>query len=315
MPIPFIIAGAAVAVAGAGVKKGFDAHEKNKQAAQIMEESDETLKLHLQKFNNKQAEMEKYINDFARFKLMVFNVQIKKLIEFIKKCKKFANSEFDSENLTFTNDNFIELEAEANEAYEISTGLVKGATSGALVAFGTYGSVGALATASTGTAIGTLSGAAATNATLAWLGGGALSVGGGGRALGTAVLGGVVAAPLIAVTGFFMDSKAEKNLTAAHDYNKKVEIEIEKMLLKSQEFIAITEYIDELGNTMVKITDRFDKILRKINNSSNICEDDETQQLLIFGKAIKNHLDMPLLDKEGNKNINFKTELKRISVS
>lgn len=43
-------------------------------------------------------------------------------------------------------------------------------------------------TASTGTAIGSLSGAAATNAALAWLGGGAISVGGGGMAAGNTFL-------------------------------------------------------------------------------------------------------------------------------
>lgn len=43
-------------------------------------------------------------------------------------------------------------------------------------------------TASTGTAISTLSGAAATKAALAWLGGGALAAGGGGTAGGTALL-------------------------------------------------------------------------------------------------------------------------------
>ena len=42
--------------------------------------------------------------------------------------------------------------------------------------------------ASTGTAISALSGAAATNAALAWLGGGALAAGGGGMAAGSAFL-------------------------------------------------------------------------------------------------------------------------------
>jgi len=49
------------------------------------------------------------------------------------------------------------------------------------------------ATASTGTAIGSLSGAAAANATLAWLGGGTLASGGGGVAAGTTVLAGISA--------------------------------------------------------------------------------------------------------------------------
>ena len=70
------------------------------------------------------------------------------------------------------------------------------AASGPIAALAAYTAVGTLGTASTGAAIGGLSGVAASNATLAWFGGGALAAGGGGMALGTAVLGGVVALPL-----------------------------------------------------------------------------------------------------------------------
>lgn len=56
-------------------------------------------------------------------------------------------------------------------------------------------------TATTGVAISSLSGAAATNASLAALGGSALSVGGGGMALGTAVVAGTGAAVGSAVGG------------------------------------------------------------------------------------------------------------------
>lgn len=63
-------------------------------------------------------------------------------------------------------------------------------TAGGFAAAGvTYAAVMACGTASTGTAIGSLSGAAATNATLAALGGGSVAAGGGGVALGTQVLG------------------------------------------------------------------------------------------------------------------------------
>lgn len=51
--------------------------------------------------------------------------------------------------------------------------------------------VASLGTASTGTAISTLSGVAATKATLAWLGGGALAAGGLGVAGGAVVLGAI----------------------------------------------------------------------------------------------------------------------------
>jgi hypothetical protein len=74
-------------------------------------------------------------------------------------------------------------------------------------------------TASTGTAVSTLSGAAATNAALAWLGGGTLAAGGGGMAMGSIVVTGGGAAIGIAVTAIFhytikyFDDKYEKSKT------------------------------------------------------------------------------------------------------
>lgn len=71
--------------------------------------------------------------------------------------------------------------------------------------------------ASTGTAISALSGAAATNAALAWLGGGALAVGGGGMAAGEAFLalagpvGWAIAGVSLVVSGlFFWKSSSDK---------------------------------------------------------------------------------------------------------
>jgi len=61
----------------------------------------------------------------------------------------------------------------------------------------------------------TLSGIAAKNATLAWLGGGALAAGGKGIAGGLAVLGGIQLAPVFAVSGFVFASKARQNLENA----------------------------------------------------------------------------------------------------
>lgn len=85
------------------------------------------------------------------------------------------------------------IEAEAIRANKIGSGTGgAGVLAGAGVAM--YGPTAAMAiattfgTASTGTAISALSGAAATNAALAWLGGGALAAGGGGMAAGNALL-------------------------------------------------------------------------------------------------------------------------------
>lgn len=78
-----------------------------------------------------------------------------------------------------------------------AAGSAAGAAAGGAAAIATYSAVASLATASTGTAIATLSGIAAQNATLAWLGGGSIAVGGAGIAGGTAVLTGIVAVPAL----------------------------------------------------------------------------------------------------------------------
>ncbi|MFI9045965.1 hypothetical protein [Streptomyces sp. NPDC053427] len=89
----------------------------------------------------------------------------------------------------------------ARAAAALTGGALAGAGTGAAV----YTAVGVFATASTGTALSGLSGAAATSGTLAWLGGGSLAAGGGGVAAGTAVLTGIVAAPVVlSLTGFLV---------------------------------------------------------------------------------------------------------------
>ena len=314
MPLPFIIAGAAFA-AGAGIKKGFDAKKKNAEAKNIIETAENRLEEPLKNFKLEQQEMEEYLSSFARFKLMIFQVQIQSFIDFIKKCKNAANSQLNLEKVNFTEKDLKILEVSVKEAHDISATLIEGVSSGALIAFGTYGTIGAIATASTGTAIGSLSGAAATNATLAWFGGGSLAAGGGGIALGTTVIGGLAVAPLIAIAGFRMNSQAEKNLTKAYEFSSNVDIELEKISLQIKEFKIMKQSVDELGNTIVKISDRFEAILNEINNSKDSCNHKKIQQLFLLGSGIKKHLEISLLDTNGRKNDNLKVELKRISIS
>lgn len=113
---------------------------------------------------------------------------------------------------------------ELKEAYvgaAVLLGGLGGAGMGAAAGFAASGAttatVMAFGAASTGTAISSLSGVAATNAVLAWLGGGALAAGGGGMALGTAVLGGatlgvglLIGGAVFAFTGSKMSDKADE---------------------------------------------------------------------------------------------------------
>lgn len=94
--------------------------------------------------------------------------------------------------------------------YSMSMSAVGGAGIGAASVAGAWSLVGLIGTASTGTAITTLSGAAATNATLAWFGGGALAAGGAGMAGGAMVIGGIVLAPAIGLAALISRSTLKK---------------------------------------------------------------------------------------------------------
>ncbi len=85
-------------------------------------------------------------------------------------------------------------------------GAAVGAAVGGAAAYATFAGAAMFGTASTGAAIAGLSGAAATNATLALLGGGTLAAGGAGVAGGTLLLTGIVAAPIAALAagGLFL---------------------------------------------------------------------------------------------------------------
>ncbi|MGF1901118.1 hypothetical protein [Aliivibrio sifiae] len=109
-----------------------------------------------------------------------------------------------------------------------------GGVLGGTAAVGAWGLVSIIGSASTGTAIATLSGAAATNATLAWFGGGALAAGGAGMSGGMMVLGGIVAAPMI----FFATKKAyekAEQLEQATQELKEAFPELELLLVSANE--------------------------------------------------------------------------------
>ena len=133
-------------------------------------------------------------------------------------------------------------------------------TMGPTVAMGVATTFGV---ASTGTSISTLSGAAATNAALAWLGGGALAAGGGGMATGNAFLalaspvGWVIAGVSLLASGLiFWKSKSDKN------HLENVFIAISERDIKSYELaiVELKERISRIIDENSKLTDAIGEI-------------------------------------------------------
>ncbi|MEO2077404.1 MAG: hypothetical protein ABGX20_18885 [Bacillus sp. (in: firmicutes)] len=116
-----------------------------------------------------------------------------------------------------------------------------GMAAGIGTAVGTWALVSTLGISSTGTMIFTLSGAAATNATLAALGGGALAAGGGGMVAGVTVLGGLLVVPALVVSGILSHKAANKKINELDDKT----IELEEAIAKIKESLPNLESIQK----------------------------------------------------------------------
>lgn len=144
---------------------------------------------------------------------------------------------------------------------------IAGLSAGLASGFGTWSLVSTFANASTGTAIGSLSGVAATNATLAWLGGGSLATGGGGMAAGAVMLGKIIFWPAAIVFSVLTYKKTNKQIQEVEaelaKLNKDMTLlenainEIENLKIKSLEYSA------QLSNLYEKLLLEFER-LRKI---------------------------------------------------
>lgn len=220
MPLPLLFIGVAAATGSFGVgstiKAGIDANKAkrvNQNANDIVQNTTDWL-------NAQRLACGRSLQQLGEEKMFVLSSTV---TEFLDTFQKIKNVDFrETEGLEELNKlhiddkTFTEMRSLVNFAGSLAGGTIAGTAGGALVAFGAYGAAQALAVASTGTAIASLSGAAATNATLAFFGGGSLAAGGLGMAGGTAVLGGLVAGPALMVMGLVAGNAARKNLEKAY---------------------------------------------------------------------------------------------------
>ena len=307
MALPFILAGAALLAGGIGVKKGIDAKEDFDRAERIGRRAKRNHEDAIESLESEREKTNQSFQDLGRLKVSIFSDQIKYLVDEIKKRKK-AKSKMTGFEQMVEELNLPQMEKMVLGSLDIEKGLASGAASGALMGLGAYGSVGMLASASTGTAIASLSGAAATNATLAWLGGGSLAAGGFGMAGGMVVLGGLVAGPAIAITGFVMASKAEEALTKARDYESEVDQAIEK--INSMEIVlkGLQANALEMNMTLTKLAKYFDECKSDVESN----EQGAFERLLKCGSALKSVLDTPIMEKNGEGVRNLDGKLKSI---
>ena len=161
------------------------------------------------------------------------------------------------EGMRITAQEFEELKKKVDAsvvelAASLGASAAGGGAAGVAAAAGAYAAVSSFATASTGAAIGGLSGIAARNATLAWLGGGTLASGGGGIAAGASTLLGISLAPLVIVPGVVMSVKAYKQGKRIDEDIAKMDVAEAAMGRHRAELRAVLERNNEMSRAIGK---------------------------------------------------------------
>ena len=233
MPLPFILGGIAAVAAVAGVGSGIKGGMKMKDANDTMESAKRMQRRAINKFEENNKKTTKQMDSIGETELSILSSfeEFADLMENIQGRPEFKKySKEDIKLPKYTAEELREVSAGAGVLMGGLGGAAAGTAGGFAAAGATTSAVMALGTASTGTAIASLSGAAATNATLALLGGGTIAAGGGGVALGTAVLGGatlgvglLVGGMIFNVTGSKLSEKANEAYSQARKTEKSVD--------------------------------------------------------------------------------------------
>ena len=306
--IPLILGAAALATGALGVGAGLSGLSDMDEAKEIGENAQRDYEDAIYYLNSQKEKTNQLAQEYGEFQMDVVVHTITRFIEFIEKNIGKANKaqkEFLEGFDGISVEQIKEYKTATIEAEQFFKGGMK-AIGGAAAGYGGAMTVASsVGIASTGTAISGLSGAAATNATLAWLGGGSLATGGGGMALGSVVLGGITVGPALMIGGFVFAGEQEKALTEAREYQAKVN-EATAEIDAIGDFLAqVIRRIYELRDLLKSFNNRAIYGLTELQSLPYFDTNDDAgkfQQVALLIKAISEIMKTPVLDSEGQLN-------------
>ncbi len=286
MPVPVLLIGAAVATV-AGITSWLDGRGRKKTARNIYSRHRQRYESDLERCNKGLKKVNGDLEILGKRRLESLGM-LRLAAEFLRKAT-IRDRELDEE-FGFSPEILAKWEGPGMEVSNIICDATKSVTAGASAAVGVYSAVGAMGSASTGTAISTLSGAAAQKATLAWLGGGSLAAGGGGMAVGVITLGSLFVGPAALVSGFVEMSRAARFVTEVE--RKKAEMKVASVQIKQQiEMIEIYRHrIRELRESI----NETEKSLQRVIEVGDPAIDEDAYKVWLTAKTLGELLDTPI---------------------
>jgi outer membrane lipoprotein SlyB len=300
--LPIILGAVALAGGLYGVKKGVDAKDKSNKAKRVVSRVQENYDTQLEAYNKTKDRTETSLQELGLFKAEIFTTHIKEFVAIVSKCRKTSASYKDIRY--FSNDDIKRLDISVQEYEAKISELPKESLASALVPLAAYGTLGA-----------TTSGVVASSgmAGISGFTGAGLGLGG-ITATSGAILGGLVAAPILAIGGAMLDNQAEQKLTDAYAVQKDTNIKIEELKSKSSNLEIVIQRVDELQAAITQLLTRFIEVKDKVVRREHIkpCGSKKYQQLLIIGSALQKLLELAVMDKQGLANTNLAAQIHQI---
>ena len=314
MPLPLLFIGIAAATGLAGAGKTVKAVVDNTNANKINTAANEGVDNARKRLEQQRGAVAQSLEKLGEEKLRILAGTV---TSFVSAFEKIKNIDFTSsvgleelEKLHIDQKDFEELKELGNFAIQVAGGVTAGAAGGALTAIGAYGAAQTFAAASTGTAIASLSGAAATNATLAFFGGGSLAAGGLGMAGGMMVLGGLVAGPALLVMGLITGAKSQEKLDQALINKAQAEEIMEALHVASDQCSAIRRraylfysLLAHLDTYLLPLVWQMEDIIAKEGTDyRTYCPESKKVIMAAASNAgsVKAVLDVPILTDDGS---------------
>ncbi|HDK7156402.1 TPA: hypothetical protein PTV43_003986 [Clostridium botulinum] len=295
-----------------GVSTGVSGTKKLSQANDIKDDAIYRYNKEREEFDKTEKMTNKSLENLGEIKMNIWN----SFNRFISMFEKIHNKpelcgKASSESIKkLTKDELKNIKGVALTVQDMLKGGTGAIVSGGLIGIATSGGlVSTITVASTGTAMTTLSGAAATNATLAALGGGSLASQGLGMAGGATVLGGLTFAPMVAVGGIMLNSKGNSSLNTAYDISNKSDEAINKMIEGEKLLDKVKKLSDDITMELIKLNKKYLVLLNsmeqlvqvKINYIDFTKEEKNILEKMVLSVKLLKELSMTsILDSKNN---------------
>lgn len=307
--IPIILGAAAIASAAFGAKKGSEGISDMNKANEIGKRAQKCREIAISQLRAEEEVTNKLAKEYGQLQIDVKMRTIGRFVAFIERIGQRA-SESDMqflEGLDISVQQFQKYKATVIEAQEWAKGGVSAAVAGAAVAstattlarsVGTTTVTRFFGLWATEVGISQLGGAAARSATVAWLGGGTMAVGG-------FVIGGITLAPALMVGGFQLAGKGEKALTKAREYEAKINTEIATITAAKDLLGQVKRRIIEMRDLVEFLSNRAVLSLEELEAQPGFDKNRDSskfQQVALLVTALVEIIKTPILDSQGDLN-------------